>query len=157
MDQLAVVCPHAGEGTVAKSPGVRRYRLEYWLHISLGLADHPQDVAGGCLLLELLLQLVEEARFLNGDDRLVGKRPKHGDLPVCEHRGLRASSGDCTDGIAVTKHRHRYDAAEPMRLSQVVEPIVWVVFDVRYVNCGARQHCTCRSAAAIRCHREVAI
>ena len=83
--QLSIVGPDASEGRVAQLSRIRGDRLEHWLHVALRLADHPQDFAGRCLLLQRLgqvsvarLQLVKQPCVLDCDHRLVGEGLEHG-------------------------------------------------------------------------------
>jgi hypothetical protein len=53
VDELAVKPKERAEDPVAQPDGVSDDRVEDRLHVRLGPADHPQDLAGGRLLLEL--------------------------------------------------------------------------------------------------------
>ena len=56
-DQFAVVRKEVRIGRIAQPSCVGTNRLEHRQHIALRLADHAQNVAGRCLLLERLGQV----------------------------------------------------------------------------------------------------
>jgi transposase-like protein len=60
-------------------------------------ADHPQDVGGGCLLLQRFAQLVEQAGVPNGDDGLGSKVLDQLDLLFGEPLGLLSLDVDGAD------------------------------------------------------------
>ena len=76
-----IVPPHPCSPRAEEPQGAVRDRLEHRLRVRLRLADGAQDVRGGRLPLQRLaevlvapLQLGQEPRVLDGDDRLVGER-----------------------------------------------------------------------------------
>src|SRR5262249_32728591 len=80
-------------------------RVEHRLNVCWRLADHPQDLAGGHLLFEGLLRLVEQADVLDGDDRLVGEGLKQCNLSLCKELGFGASNSDSTNGDGFPQER----------------------------------------------------
>ena len=80
MDHLAVVSRDRAPRRVAQPERVGGDRVEDRLDVRRRARDHPQDLAGGRLLLERLgqipvlrLELLEKADVLDGDDGLVGE------------------------------------------------------------------------------------
>jgi hypothetical protein len=68
------------EFRLADARGVFQHRLEHGLKVTGRAGDDAQYVRGGRLLLERIAQLVEQARILDGDDRLVGEGSDQRDL-----------------------------------------------------------------------------
>src|SRR5262249_52564485 len=73
-EDLAVVEHHGAEDGAAQLEGTCRDDVEYRLGIWVRSAGRPEHLAGGRLLFQGLLRLVEEAHILNGDHGLVGER-----------------------------------------------------------------------------------
>src|SRR5262249_28216869 len=76
IDELAIERMHPARSTTTQLARTRRDRIEHRLHVTLRLINHSQNVAGRR---KALLQLIEEPRVFNRDDRLVGEDPKHCD------------------------------------------------------------------------------
>ena len=68
-------------------------------------ADHLQHLGGGGLLLERLLGLVEQARVLDRDHRLVGEGLQQRQLLVGEGLRRLARDADRADAAALPEHR----------------------------------------------------
>ncbi len=88
--------------------------VEDRLHVRLRLADHPEDLGGGGLLIQRVrqvtvarLELLEETHVLDRDDRLVGEGLEQGDLALGEGPRLGAANADHADGHAFS---HQGDA-----------------------------------------------
>src|SRR5262249_37023865 len=56
LNELAIEREDRSRSPSAQFPRARRNRLKHRLHIALRLADHPQDFAGGGLLLQCFSQ-----------------------------------------------------------------------------------------------------
>src|SRR5216683_2119077 len=94
-------------------------RLEDGLHVRRRAADDAQDLSRRRLLLEGLgevavphLQLLEQADVFDGDDRLVGKRLKQGDLSSREQADLGPRDRDRAERDAVPQQRDRQGIRE---------------------------------------------
>ena len=106
--ELAVESIHAYVPRAESRTALSRDRLEDRLHVRLRLADGAQDVGGGRLAIERLrevpvarLQLREQARVLDGDDRLIGERLEQRDLgPARTLPAPRRLTTMTPDGIA---------------------------------------------------------
>src|SRR5262249_8064879 len=86
--------------------------LQYGLEVEGGATDDLEDLAGGGLLLERLgevpvaiLELLEEADVLDGDDRLGGECLEQADLLVRERSNLNPADQDRPDRLALAKER----------------------------------------------------
>ena len=125
--KLAVELIERAEESVAQPHGASDDRVEDRLHVGLGSADDPQDLARGGLLLQrlsdlrvgvgqcavLLLEFLEEAHVLDRDDGLVGEGAKQCDLRVCEAPILLTKDHDGARRPAVSKHRDAQRRAVP--------------------------------------------
>ena len=99
-------------GRVAQPRSRLDDRLEDALWIGRRGRDYAEDLGGGGLLLQrpgevggALLQLLEEAGVLDGDDRLIRERLEEGDLALVERPRLVASQADRADGDAISQQR----------------------------------------------------
>ena len=79
-------------------------RLEYRLHVRGRAADDAQDVGSGGLPLERLLGLVEQARVLDRDHRLVGERLQQCLLLLCEWAAIAVSGDNGADHRVLAQH-----------------------------------------------------
>jgi hypothetical protein len=96
---------------LAKTAGVFHDHLEDRADVRRRARDHPQDLAGGGLLLEGLgeltvlgLQLVEQPGVLDGDGRLVREGLHQGDLAVGERPDLRSVDDDHSQELVRSEH-----------------------------------------------------
>ena len=88
-------------------------------------ADHLQHLGGRGLLLERLLGLVEQARVLDRDHRLVGEGLQQRDLLVGERARARAANdGDRADRRALAQHRHDQSSAAAASAAAARQPCV---------------------------------
>src|SRR5437773_7240622 len=92
---LTVEAEDQGAFGGAEPDGVLGQRLEDWLKIGRGAADHLEELAGRRLLLEgdpqlavARLQLLEQPHVLDRDDGLVGERAEQADLRLREWPAL---------------------------------------------------------------------
>ena len=90
--------------------------IEHRLQIEGRAADHLEHVGGGGLLLQRFAQLVEQARVLDGDDRLGGEVRHQLDLLVGERPHLLAVDADRADQLALLEHRHVEQASRAAEL-----------------------------------------
>ena len=127
--KIAFEDPHGGQN----DPSEHRPR------VGRRLADDPQDFGGRCLPLQRLLSLVEEARVLDCDRRLVGEALQERDLFLRE--GPRRRSGDDDRPDAPVHEQHRriehsdsagLDDCGPLVLGQL-----WLVGKIRHMNRAA--------------------
>ena len=81
--------------------------VKHRLGVGHRVADHAQDARRGVLLLERLPGLVEEARVLDRDHRLVGEGLDQRHLPVRKRVDLTAPERDYADQRTLPKQRHR--------------------------------------------------
>ena len=65
------------------------------------------------------LNFVEQARVLDGDNRLVGEGFEQFDVPFGEGTDLIAGDENRSDRCAIAQHRHRKDASPSARLGEV--------------------------------------
>src|SRR5262249_59168458 len=79
-------------------------RVEHGLQIESRAADHLEHVGGGGLLLQRFAQFVEQARILDGDDRLRGEVLQQFDLLVGERAHLLAVDGDRSNELVLFEH-----------------------------------------------------
>src|SRR5262249_9661370 len=101
------------------------------------------------------LKLIEQARVLDSDHRLVGEGLEHGDLALGEHRGLGARDADRSYRIAIQKHGHRHDAAKSGRLSDPLQTVIYILPSIRDVDDRSRENSAgAAPAASARRHRE---
>jgi hypothetical protein len=133
MHQLAIETVHSPKESIAQTHGAFRDRIEYWLHVRRRARNHPEDLAGRCLLLQrlahlsvrlrqrlvLLLQLREQSHVLNRDDGLVGERLEERDLRVTERTDVLAPDDDHPDRHLLPKEGHgeRRVVAEASRVT----------------------------------------
>src|SRR5262245_454932 len=82
-----------------------RNGIEHWLDFRRRARDHLQDVAGGRLLLQRLLRLVEQPHVLDGNDGLVGEGLEEFDLLVRERVHFDSANQDCPDWLALAHQR----------------------------------------------------
>ena len=104
----------------AEPRGAAGDRVEHGLEVRRRRADDPQDVGGRRLLLEAFrevavarLQLLEQARVLDRDHRLLGERLQQRDLRVGERAEDRARHPDRPDGAAPEHERDGQVAPRP--------------------------------------------
>ena len=110
----------------AQPRGVLRHGVQHRLEIGRRAGDDPQHLAGGGLLLQRLrevavaiLQLLEQARVLDGDDRLVGEGLQQRDLRIREGPHLLAANHDRPDRRALAQQRgHQHGPQTPTSLSR---------------------------------------
>ena len=80
--------------------------LEDWHEIENGTTHRREDAGDRGLSLERLLRRVEEARVLDGDDRLVSEGAHQLDLLVREGLGLGPPHADQSDELTLAQHGH---------------------------------------------------
>src|SRR5262245_64805993 len=114
MEQFPIEARDGSYCCLAQAKRTLDDRLKYWLSIGWGLRDHPQDLAGGRLLLERLgevgvlgLQLGEQPRVLDGDGRLVGEGLGQRDLAVAERSHFVPVDEDDAEELGRAEHRDR--------------------------------------------------
>ena len=91
-------------------PGCRLdKRVEHRLQIKSRPADNLEHVGGGRLLLQRLAQLIEQARILDGYNRLCGEIRNELNLLVAECEDLLPINTDDADQLVLFEHRHRHD------------------------------------------------
>ena len=93
--KIALENPHGGEDDA----------LKHRAGIGRRLADDAQDFGRRRLPLERLLRLVEEARILDGDHRLVAEGFRLGDFLQAETVRFASAHGEKTDAVAVAQER----------------------------------------------------
>ena len=98
------------------------------MQIEGGAADHLEHVGGGGLLLQRFAQLIEQARVLDGDDRLAGEARDQLDLLVGERPHLGAVDGDRADQLVLLEHRYHENCASAGQFSHGNWP--WLAVDV---------------------------
>ena len=97
--------------------------IQHRLEIGGRAGDDPQHLAGGRLLLQRLgeiavaiLQLLEQARVLDGDDRLISECLQQGDLRVREGLHLLTANHDGANWRALAQQRgHQHGSNVPSR------------------------------------------
>ena len=89
------------------------------LHVRLRSADDAKDVGSGRLPGERFLRLVEQARVLDGDHRLVGERLRERDLRVVEAPIAARRIADAADGAAVAQQGHEQRGLVAQRQREV--------------------------------------
>src|SRR5262247_3189854 len=96
-------------------------------------------------LLSTLLQFIEQADVLDGDDSLVGEGRYQIHLLVGERLHVWTANRDYSDDGPLTKHRDREDGAMHLLLSRLIlgPLILGIRQDVRNVNHPTLQ---CRSS-----------
>ncbi len=132
----------------------RRDRVEDRLQVALRPADDLQDLGGRGLPLERFLGLVEQARVLDGDHRLVGEGLEERDLIVRE-RGL-PRHGDRADRFRAPDHRYdqkRLVAGDTREFARRYGEI-GIVLQVVDVDDAAFPDGNCSEMFAIERHRE---
>src|SRR5215475_10881648 len=82
-------------------------RIEHRLQVKGRAADDLEHVGGGGLLLQRFAQLVEQARVLDGDDRLGGKILDQLNLFVGERARLLTVNDDRANQLVLFEHRYR--------------------------------------------------
>src|SRR5438067_13109616 len=89
------------EGTVCITESHRRRdeRVEHGLEVEGRAADHLEHVSGGGLLLQRFPQLVQQARILDGDYRLIGKGRDKLDLLVGKWLDLELEKNKHPDNV----------------------------------------------------------
>src|SRR5215468_5073378 len=97
--------PHVG---VAQTNCRLDQRIQYRLQVEGRAADYLEHVGSGGLLLQRFAQLVEQARVLDGDDRLAGEVRDQLNLLVGEWLDLLAVDADRADQLAFLEHRHEH-------------------------------------------------
>src|ERR1700731_4095381 len=93
---------------VGLTQAMRRFDqgIEHSLQVEGRTADDLEHVGGGGLLLEGFPQLVEQARVLDGDNRLGGEILYQRDLFFSEGPYLLAVDGDGPHQLIIFEHRH---------------------------------------------------
>ena len=119
VQELAVVAEHGAVRAPAQCDGTAHDRVEHRLHIGRRAADDAQDLGRRGLPLEGLgelavagLQLVEEPRVLDRDDRLVGEGLEQADLLRRELADSAAADPDRADASSLPQHRREDDGFE---------------------------------------------
>src|SRR5262245_61526081 len=82
-------------------------RLEYRGRVGRRVADHAQYRAGGGLILERLLRLVEQTHVLDSDHRLIGEALYQSDLAWCEFTHLRPVDTKVSEYRPLLQEGHR--------------------------------------------------
>ena len=96
-----------GDGTAAEQALAAVHDgLEYRLRVGDRAADHAQDLGGRGLPLERLVGLVEQARVLDGDQRLVAEGLGERNFLAVESSGLLAEDRQGADRFAVAQQRN---------------------------------------------------
>src|SRR6516225_8730199 len=90
---------------LTKSGGRLDQRVEHRLQVEGRAANDLEHVGGGGLLLEGFAQLVEQARVLDGDDRLACEVPNEIYLLLAERADLTAVHHERADEIALLDDR----------------------------------------------------
>src|SRR5262249_35987407 len=103
--RLAVLPPDHGLFRIAKPCRRLDQGIEHGLDIEGRPADDLEHVGGSRLLLQRLAQFVEQARVLEGDDRLGSKVLYQLDLLFTERLDVLAINGNCTNRLIVVEHR----------------------------------------------------
>jgi hypothetical protein len=105
---------------IAQARGGLDQRIKYPLHIERRPADDLQNVGGGRLLVQCLLQLtgpglhlLEQPRVLDGDNSLVGESFEQTDLLIREESDLIAPSLNVTDCQTVLEQGNTKDGPVP--------------------------------------------
>src|SRR5262245_6692209 len=88
VDEFSVPAEHGHRPRLHQSCGVLGDCFEDGLYVGLRAADDTQDLASGCLSLQRLLRLGEQAHVLDGDNSLVGESLEKGNLVRGERTGL---------------------------------------------------------------------
>src|SRR5262249_12095515 len=126
----------------AQTRGRFAQRVEHRLQIKGRAADDLQHVAGRRLVFERFfevvraaLQFIEEARILDGDHRLIGKRRDQSDLFVRKRVNLPAVDMYGTEESAVFAQRDAKDRPRPHHLNdsptpRIIDPFSGEVGDV---------------------------
>src|SRR5215472_15030864 len=91
---------------IAEAHRVCQHSLEYRFELARRARDDLENLRRRGLLLQRLAQLVEQARVLDGDDRLLGEIANQLDLIVGERLRLLAVDKDGADKLVVLEHRH---------------------------------------------------
>src|SRR5215471_7411282 len=85
--------------------------MEYWLRLEPRTTDNLENVGGGGLLLQRLAQFVEQARVLDGDDRLGGEVRNELDLLVRKWPDFGAVDDEGTNQLVLPPHGHADERA----------------------------------------------
>ena len=103
---IAVPQPQMDPLGVTEHARVLGDRIEDRPEVARGLADDPEDLGRRGLTLERLLRLVEEARVLDRDHRLVGERVHQTQLRVGEWLGPLPPQADDPHRFFVSEQGH---------------------------------------------------
>src|SRR5262249_19694942 len=96
--------PEIAEFSAADTHRIFQHSFKYRLQLAGRTADHFQNVGGRCLLLQRFAELVQQARVLDGDDRLGGEGLDERYLFVAEYFRLKVRYTDCADDPVVANH-----------------------------------------------------
>ena len=86
-------------------------RVENGLQIVSRPADDLEDIGGSRLLLQHFLQLMQQARIIDGDDGLSGKVLYDPDLLAGERPDDLAANRERTHELVILEQRHRQRGA----------------------------------------------
>src|SRR5262249_26830904 len=120
---LAIVEKQMCELGLADTPGVGKDRIEYRGQVTRRTADDLEHLRSRGLLLQRFAQLVEQARVLDGDDRLVSEGGGELNLLLGEWPHGLALQDDDPNRISFAQQRqpqHRASAADLRRFLQYV-------------------------------------
>ena len=141
MRRAVDVAQHRG-GEAADQPiGIGGDGVEHRQHVGRRGRHHFQDVGGSGLPLQRLARLVEQARILDRDHGLVGKRLEQLHEIGRERAGLGARDTDHADRDVPVHQRHEQHAAETAQPRQIPIQLRNVVgFAVRKLDRLAAPH-----------------
>ena len=103
-----------------QSLAARQDLVEHRRRVGDRARDRGENLAGGALLVERLLGLVEQAHVLEGDRRLIGERPQERDLPLAERPHLLAAQQDRSERLSFAIERRDEHGAMAETLGDVV-------------------------------------
>src|SRR6516225_3798924 len=110
-DNIARWAPDGGHIRLAQPRGRLDQRVEHSRQIERRAADDLEHVGGSSLLLKRFAQLVEQARVLDGDDRLGGEVLDQLDLLVGERLNLLVIDVDGANQAALLEHWNRQQSS----------------------------------------------
>ncbi|HTJ28301.1 MAG TPA: hypothetical protein VMA36_19240, partial [Candidatus Limnocylindria bacterium] len=121
MQQLSVETEHVGEHASADRDRVADDRVEDRLDVGGRARDDLEDLRRGGLLFERFLRLVEQARVVDRDHRLVGEGLHERDLGDGERLDLAPQQSDHADRHPFADHRHVEHGAKAVARLQLAD------------------------------------
>src|SRR6516164_11818638 len=129
-----------GHIRVTKLGGRLDQGVEHSVKIEGRAADDLEHVGGSRLLLQRFSQLIQKARVLDGDHRLVGEGGNELDLLLCKRFHPLARHCDDANGRSLSQQRNAEYRAKAVHFHAPVEPIFRIRQDIGDLNGLAFHH-----------------